>query len=229
MTLVINIMNSIDDPKYHCNDICYLFRSPETITSQGTINQHFCHNCNEYLFPSGITGRNKTCKCCGNVVQYIESSDDEYNKKIIKKSVSHSFTKNTFGRKNYDDFLEFINDNIKLRANYQLVVMKLIIENKMCTKYQLAEELAYQNNADYENKNEVNKFLSVPVYDVLENHEFIKKIIHNGNDKYILNIQLNEFQSIRCIEILEKKIEQYNTEFNIPLNQFDSLNGALEK
>ena len=229
MTLVINTMNSINDPKCYCNDICYLFRSTETITSQGSINQHFCHNCNEYLFPSGIDGRNKTCKCCGNVVQYIESIDDEYNKKIIKKSVSHSFTKNTFGRKNYDDFLEFITDNIKLRANYQLVVMKLIIENKMCSKYQLAEELAYQNNTDYENTNKVNRFLSVPVYDVLENHEFIKKINHNGDDKYILNIYLNEFETIRCIEILEEKLKEFNIEYAIPANQFDPLNQELQK
>jgi len=212
-----------------------LFRSSETKrhSSYSSVNQHFCHSCNEYLFPNGIeSGRyNKICKCCGDIVQYVftQLEFDELNKKIIQKPVLHSFTKNTFGRKNFDDFLEFIISNINLHTNYQLVVLKLITANKMCTKYELAEELAYQNNKDFENQEEVQKFLPSSVYDILGNHEFIKKINHNGDDKYILNIYLDEFQTIRCIEILEEKLKEYNIEYDIPANQFDPLNQELQK
>ena len=63
----------------------------------------------------------------------------------------------------------------------------------------------------------------MPVYDVLENRGYIKKIVHNDKEQYILNIEMNEFDAIRSIGILEKKISEYNLEHNIPENQFDNI------
>jgi len=208
-----------------CKNICHLYTAPKTVTSGGIINQFKCTTCNQYLFPNGISSRygNKICSCCGNNVIYVSSIADDPESTQTKKSVPTSFTKETFGKKPFEDFLEFINNEIKLQANYQLVVLKFMISSKMSEKIEIAEELAYQNNKNFNDEGEVKKFLSVPVYDVLENKGYIKKINHDGEEQYMLNVDITEFEATRSIGILEKKLKEYNSEHGIPENQFDSI------
>lgn len=228
MTVVVKkdeIMKFLNRSKHHCKDLCHLYKAPKTITAQGVINQFKCNTCNQYIFPNGLKQHdgNKICICCGNSVEYIESIKNDPGSKNIKKSIPTSFTKQTFGKKTFEQFLEFIEDDIRLQANYQLVVLKLLIGSKISEKIDIAEELAYQNNKNFDDYDELQKFLSIPVYDVLENRGFIKKITHENKEKYAINIEMNEFEISRSDEILEKKLRKFNLDHNIPENQFDSL------
>ncbi len=219
------IMKFFNRSKHDCQNLCQLYKATKTITSEGVINQFKCTHCNYYLLPSGVESSrgNKLCLCCGNNVVYVRSIADDLDVEETKKSTPNSFTKRTFGRKSFEEFLEFIEDEIQLQTNYQLVVLKFIIGSKMSEKIKIAEELTYQNNKNFNDRNEVKKFLSVLVYDVLEDRGFIKKIIHHDKEQYILNVEMNEFDSIRSIELLDKKLKEYNLEHNIPENQYDDL------
>ncbi len=218
-------MKFFNRSKHDCQNICQLYKATKTITSEGVINQFKCNHCNNYLFPGGVESSHgeKICKCCGNNVVYVRSIKDDPDVKETKKSIPNSFTKETFGRKSFEELLEFIEDKSQLRANYQLVVLKFMIGSKMSEKIKIAEELTYQNNKNFNDQNEVKKFLLVPVYDVLEHSGFIKNIIHNGKEQYILNIEMNEFESVRVIELLDKKLKEYNLEHDIPENQYDDM------
>jgi hypothetical protein len=228
---MLAIVNQNDDMKLfnrsknNCKNICQLYKAPKSVTSEGVINQFKCNNCNQYLFPNGIERKRgqKICRCCGNAVVHIEFIKDDPDLKEIKKSIPNSFTKETFGKKTFEQFLEFIEDKIQLQANYQLVVLKFLIGSKMSEKMEIAEELAYQNNKNFNDQNEIKKFLLVPVFDVLENRGFIKKIIHDDEEQYALNIEMTEFEAVRSLELLEKKLNDYNFEHDIPENEFDSI------
>ena len=150
-------MKFFNHSKNNCAGICQLYKSPKTVTPEGVINQFKCNNCNHYLFPNGILSAygDKICKCCNKKVVYVESIKDDPDIKETKKSIPNSFTKNSFGRKIFEQFLEFLEDEIQLQANYQLVVLKFLIGNKMSEKIEIAEELAYQNNKNFNDSNEV--------------------------------------------------------------------------
>lgn len=221
-----NEMKFFGNSKKECSSICQHYLATKTITSEGVIDQYKCKTCNKYIFPGGIenSGGNRTCKCCGSKVIYIKSiKDDPDFEDTNQKIVSHSFTKQTNGMKTFSEFLEFIEDGMQLQANYQLVTLKFLIGKKMATKMEISEELAYQNNKNFNDYEEVEKFLSVPVFDVLENKGFIKKIHHHGKDQYLLNVLLSNFESDRSFEVLEKKLQEYNLEHGIPENQFDDI------
>jgi hypothetical protein len=225
------IKNEADDmkffsrPKHNCKKICHLYKAPKTVTSEGVVNQFKCSTCDQYIFPNGIEKKfgNKICRCCGEIAVYVKSIKDDPDLEDTKKSIPNSFTKETFGKKTFTTFLDFIEDEIQLQANYQLVTLKFLIGSKMSEKIEIAEELAYQNNKNFNDSVEVEKFLSVPVYDVLENRGFIKKIVHNDEEQYMLNIEMTDLEAARSLEIIEKKLNKYNFEHNIPENEFDSL------
>ena len=69
----------------------------------------------------------------------------------------------------FKDFL----DTIQLQSNYQLVMLKELVEYGVNHKGQIAESLAYFNNKDTTDFNTVKYYLTVPVYDVLLNHGFV--------------------------------------------------------
>lgn len=214
-----------------CNSICEHYSTTKTMTSEGVIDQYKCNTCNKYIFPGGIenSGGNRTCKCCGSKIVYIRSIKDDPDFEVTdQKRTAYSFTKQTNGKKTFSQFLEFIEDGMQLQANYQLVTLKFLIGKKMATKIEIAEELTYQNNKNFNDDEEVKKFLSVPVFDVLENKGFIKKIYHNGKEQYLLNVLLTNFESDRSFEVLEKKLQEYNLEHNIPENQFDNIQNNIE-
>lgn len=224
-------MRFFGNSKKECSSICQHYSTTKTITSVGIIDQYKCKTCNKYIFSGGIEnlGGNRTCKCCGSKVVYIKSiKDDPDFEDPDQKIVSHSFTKQTNGMKIFSEFLEFIEDRMQLQTNYQLVTLKFLIGKKMATKMEIAEELAYQNNKNFNDYEEVKKFLSVPVFEVLENKGFIKKIHHNRKDQYLLNVLLSNFESDRSFEVLEKKLEEYNLEHSISENQFDHIQNDVK-
>jgi hypothetical protein len=115
------------------------------------------------------------------------------------------------------DFL----DTIKLQSNYQLVMLKELVEYDVNHKGEIAESLAYFNNKDTTDFNTVKYYLTVPVYDVLLNHGFV--ITTNTIWKYPfykLNVNLNESQKIGILEIINSKLNEYNKLHEIPENEW---------
>ncbi|MBT5842729.1 MAG: EVE domain-containing protein [Thaumarchaeota archaeon] len=210
--------------KIKCSNICHHYSANKTVTSQGVVDQYKCDVCSKYIFPGGIQSSQgvKKCRCCGGNLIYIRTISDD-SELPEKKTISHSFTRETYGMKTFSQFSDFLENEIHLQANYQLVVLKFMAGHKMSTKYEIAEELAYCNNKNFNDVQVVKDFCRVPVFDVLENRGFIKKINHDGDDQYVLNIQLNNLESDRVIEILEKKLNEYNLEHDIPENQYDDV------
>jgi len=123
--------------------------------------------------------------------------------------------------KTFYEFKEFL-DTINLQANYQLVMLKELIEYGENHKGEIAESLAYFNNKDTTNLNAVKYYFDVPVYNVLLNHGFVitKGYAHNRFPIYKLNVQLNEPQKIGILEIVENKLNEYNKSHEIPENEF---------
>ena len=210
--------------KTKCTNICHHYSANKTVTSQGVVDQYKCTICDTYIFPGGIKASRgiKQCRCCGSNLVYIRTTSDDAELPK-KKTISHSFTRETYGMKTFSQFSDFIENEIRLQANYQLVVLKFMVGHKISAKFEIAEELAYWNNKNFNDVQVVKEFYHVPVFDVLEKKEFIKKINHDGENQYMLNIQLNNLEADSAIEILEKKLNEYNLEHDIPENQYDNI------
>ena len=140
-----------------------------------------------------------------------------------------SFIRETHGMKTYADFLHFVENEMRLNANYQLVMLKLLVSRRMATKYEISEELAYYNNRNFNNSDVVKEFFSVPVYDVLEKRGFVKKAVQGKETEYMLNVHLNEHESNNVLEILENLLLDYNQKHGIPENEFDNILGGSKK
>ncbi len=123
--------------------------------------------------------------------------------------------------KTFYEFKDFL-DTINLQSNYQLVMLKELIEYGENHKGEIAESLAYFNNKDTTDIDEVKYYFTVPVYDVLMNHGFV---ITTGYKRcryliYKLNVDLNESQKIGILETIENKLNEYNKLHEIPENEF---------
>ncbi len=122
--------------------------------------------------------------------------------------------------KTYYEFKEFLK-TIKLQVNYQLVMLKELLEYGELHKGEIAESLAYFNNKDTTDLDTVKYYFNVSVYDVLLHHEFVIKDEGVINlPYYSLNVQLEEFQKIELIDYLSNEIVKYNQEHDIPENVY---------
>lgn len=208
-----------------CKKLCTLYKSQENIGSNGVVNKYRCNTCNVYLYPAGITGTkgNRSCKCCRGLLLYVGKLDSSSIVKDEEKLSTPIISQNESDKKTYSELLEFIEEEMKMQTNYQLVMLKFLVNHKIANKGQISEDLAYYNNKNIQNLDEIKKYFTVPVYQVLENRGFVKKIISDGITEFILNVDLKEFQSITLNDLLEEKIKNYNLEHNIPENQFDTF------
>jgi len=129
--------------------------------------------------------------------------------------------------KTFYELKDFL-DKIHLQSNYQLVMLKELIEYGVLNKGEIAESLAYFNNKDTTDINVVKSYFNVPVYDVLLKHKFVIKIDKNSSIQYYsLHVDLNQMQTIDLINYLSDEIIKYNEEHNIPDNEFpdsDNMN-----
>jgi len=210
---------------FKCKNICTFYKASETVNPQGYVNQYRCKVCDLYLYPAGIINEtgNRSCKCCGKTLVYVEISDVHSQIESEEKISTPNNLQNNSDKKSYSDLIEFIEQGMKMNANYQLVMLNFLVNHKIVVKGQIAEELAYQNNKDISNLDEIKKFFNVPVYQVLETRGFVKKNVSEGITEFILNVELDEFQSIRANNLLEEKIKNYNSEHGIPQNEFDTI------
>ena len=154
--------------------------------------------------------------------QILDVALDDYDSSE-KKSVSIDEGTNKF-LKSFDEFKDFL-DKIHLQSNYQLVMLKELIEYGILNKGEIAESLAYFNNKDTTDINVVKSFFKVPVYDVLLQHGFVIKIDKNSTlQHYSLNVDLDQMQAIDLINYLSDEIMKYNKKNNIPENEYLNSN-----
>ncbi len=129
--------------------------------------------------------------------------------------------------KTYYEFKEFLDSTMKLQANYQLVMLKELLEYGRLHKGEIAESLAYFNNKDSSDINVVKQFFNVPVYNVLLNHELVT-VVNSPNYPHIpyfsLNVKLTDNQKITMLEDLSNRLTEYNMENNILENEFPKAN-----
>ena len=222
--------------QYRCQ-ICEIF-----ISEDGVSDGRFCRCCHYRVRGKP---RNKKYKEIfhsrtqnmqnSNVHSNSQSNNDESN--FAKKpSIENNYTapkKSTpiieqpdYETKTYYEFKEFLNEKIKLKANYQLVMLKELLEYGKLHQGEIAESLAYFNNKDSSDIKQVSYFYNVPVYDVLLKHDLVKKVgvFKEKFPIYELNVKISEIEKISILEYLVKEIEKFNLENNIPDNQFPNAN-----
>jgi predicted RNA-binding protein len=104
-------------------------------------------------------------------------------------------------------------------------MLKYLISHKRAYKAEIAESLAYSNNRDTSQIENIQEFMHVPVYDVLVRHGFVtenKNARYFHQREYAMNVELNEYQQFEIDQILQKKIEEWNKNHGIPENQFEN-------
>jgi hypothetical protein len=247
-----------------CKGICKKYRAIKPLFSgRYASNQVRCQICEIFLTSEGVQIKNGSpyCRCCHyrvrtkprnrfykeqlrerasqikNKIESDNKNDSQNEPNQEKKSTPIYKTK--ISGKTYYELKEFIENGIVPQANYQYVMLKYLIAHNGSHKGQIAESLAYYNGKDPSNLDDVKKFLHVPVYDVLEKSEFIKKYIRIlENDKsikviyesrtnvayYSIDVDINEFQLIELDSLLEKKIQDWNNEHGI-----STYEGSFEK
>lgn len=151
----------------------------------------------------------------------VEESQSEKKESPIYEPVDES-------KKTYYEFKEFLESEIKLQSNYQLVMLKELLEYGRLHKGEISESLAYFNNKDSSEIDVVRYYFNVPVYGVLLKHGFIiEDGFFKNNDTvpyYVINVILTENQKFSMLEYLQQKLDDYNTEHNILENSFPEAN-----
>ena len=130
--------------------------------------------------------------------------------------------------KTFYEFKDFLENDLRPQTNYQFVMLRELLNHDKLHKGEIAESLAYFNNKNTTDVDEVKYYFGVPVYDVLVDHGFVTK--HDSSEfdisltHYSLNVKLEEMQRIRFFEYLSNQITKYNHEHNIPENIFPESN-----
>jgi len=128
----------------------------------------------------------------------------------------------------YDKMINFIQSQLRSKkfvANYQPVMIRLLLEKGNQTKQQIAQELWIQNNKEREQSH----YLGVPVYRVLVDNGVVTK---NGNifSLVLQNIYQSEKQTI--IDVIDSSISRH-TEFSktgyLPLKEAKEKIQELKK
>lgn len=218
--------------------VCEIF-----LTEQGVIDNIRCKCCNYRVRnkPRNSLIKEKYYETIKNADENnIEKESDDENwgveystKKQFEEQENNIVKKSTpiyedvdDSVKTYYEFKEFLDSEIKLQANYQLVMLKELLEYGRLHKGEIADSLAYFNNIDSSDINSVTYYLDVPVYDVLVDHGFVIVDYHNQIPHYTLNVKLTDMQKIELSNYLISNIEKYNREHNIPDNVYPNANNV---
>jgi len=109
----------------------------------------------------------------------------------------------------YDKMIQFIQTQLRTKkfvANYQPVMIKLLLENGNQSKQQIAQELWIQNNKEREQSH----YLSVPVYRVLVDNGVVTK---TGNLFSLIIQNITETEKQAIINEIDSSISRH-TEFS---------------
>ncbi|HZS74071.1 MAG TPA: hypothetical protein VFA69_06160 [Candidatus Nitrosotalea sp.] len=115
----------------------------------------------------------------------------------------------TEGEKTFSELQRFLESEIVLQANYQLVLLEYLVENGSGTKRDIAKKLARQNYEDSSNPAIIQKYLYVPVYQVLKDRGFIKEALDDST-YVLLNVTLSYDARTEILEILKRRLLEYN-------------------
>jgi len=234
-----------------CKGICKKYKAKRPLLkSRYSAGQVRCQICEIYLTADGVDSSSgpEFCRCCNCRVrtkprnsflkeQYHEQMSRNVNEPGIEhesnKEKQEEFTPEKRSAPVYDEIKkssktyyelkEFIENEIRPQANYQYVMLNHLISHDDAHKGKIAEDLAFYNNKDPSNIDEVKYFLTVPVFGVLEKSGFIIKSFqpllpgsHKRNIiKYHLDVDLKEFQLMEIDSLLDKKIIEWNKEHGI--------------
>ncbi len=101
---------------------------------------------------------------------------------------------------------------LNLRANYQVVILRSLINKSIQTKTELANSLLNANpniKKNLTHDNRIKYFKHVPVWHVLKNHvESFVKVDKNNN--YFLDIPLSQSEKAHFEKLLTKQIHKIN-------------------
>lgn len=234
-----------------CKGKCRQFRATKPVNgNRYASGQYRCQVCSIFLTGQGVTS-NYHCKCCNYRVRsrprdstykemYHEKvrninepwikqeSNEEITEEIIDgKKSTPIYEESDDSVKTYYEFKEFLDSKMSLQANYQLVMLKGLLESGKLHKGEIAEAIAYFNNRDSSDINAVKNYFSVPVYDVLLDHGLVT-VDHDLDHipYYSLNVKLTDFQKIHLSEYLGNRLAKYNSEHNIPDNVYPNANNT---
>lgn len=235
-----------------CKGLCQKYKAKKPLfRGRYAAGQVRCQICEIYLRPDGTIRRSGTlyCKCCNYRVrskprnsfykeQYHEQVTRNVNEPWIEpestgaqdenyqpEKESESTTEVKKSGKTYFELKDFLEDEIKPQANYQFVMLKHLLNHQSAHRGEIAEALAFFNNKNTSEIEEVKPFLYVPVFYVLVKHGFVKEYYSNHEKWYELNVYFeNEYQKYEIDSLLEKKINEWNTNHGILENQI-VLNG----
>ena len=217
--------------------------------------QYRCQTCEIYITKHGVNGYScKCCNMRVRSKPRNSSSKKIYDKTRNNKvrndkdpwinendNVEHS-KENTLhdsekGKKStpiYEEIDEFVKTyyelkgflkTIKPQMNYQLVMLKELLEYGKLHRGEISESLAYFNNKNTTDFDSVKYYFDVSVYDELLKYEFvIQDEAFLDIPYYLLNVQLEEFQKIELIDFLRNEIVKHNQEHHIPENEFLNSN-----
>ena len=151
----------------------------------------------------------------------VDRISDEVSTTHINKKINQPV-------KTFYEFNNFLENDLRPQANYQFVMLHELLSYGTLHKGEIAESLAYFNNKNTTDIDQVKFYFNVPVYDVLINHGFVIKDNSSQFDitlpHYSLNVKLEDMQRIRLLEYLSNQIIKYNQEHNIPDNQCSESN-----
>ena len=216
--------------------------------------QFRCKTCDIYLTVEGIDRnsckccnmrvrskpRNRLCKekyhnkVLNAQEPWISTNDvnnikESKNKKNINESIDYKKTtpiykEITKSAKTYYELKEFLESIIKPQTNYPLVMLKELLEYGTLHQGEIAESLAYFNNKDTTDINNIQYYSNVPVYDFLLKHKLVISDKGYYFPYFTLNVKLEKFQRIELIDYLTNTIVIYNKEHRIPENEFTNSN-----
>lgn len=107
----------------------------------------------------GVVRPQSYCRTCRTEHHRKMSSLKNEEIEYVQKKETPSFVQpKRSDKKTFDQLIHFIENEMYLQANYQLVMLKVLAGQKKTHKAEIAEELAYYNNKNTSDVNVIKKF-----------------------------------------------------------------------
>ena len=246
--------NNMSKPNRICKGKCVQFKATKPVNrGRYESGQYRCQTCEIFITKHGVNGQ--SCRCCNMRVRSKprnSSYKEKYHDKVRnakdsginvdengnieptkenktpdigeEKKSTPIYEEIDDSIKTYYEFKEFL-DTVKLESNYQIVMLKELLEYGKLHLGEISESLAYFNNKNTLDIESVKYYFDVSAYDILLARGFVtegKSVFDLPS--YSLNVHLKDFQRIELIERLSNEILKYNQEHDIPENQFPDAN-----
>lgn len=128
-------------------------------------------------------------------------------------------------KKSASELMNFIKSDMKMESNYQPIMLIQLIKNGPSDKKQIAEVLAQTNNS-----NDIQYFMKVPVYDVLERRGFVT--FDEESKTYEIDVNISEIERPEILLELEQKIAsapqvKFESKHKVVLEHYNKLKNEL--